>query len=206
MSEQTSPTEEQIAAQRSLGRWLRYLGIGLFLFGLYISAFLIPDVIANFSGPESLTLSEAASAASREQTYARIEGGTWDCDTLTYIEGLSAASLTYGRFREETNYTEIFYTDASQDVVVFVTLSGRVDCDDLAGDDPSGYLYSMSSGVRQDLTNDARLARYFNTDTFLEFCGYCGRENSMIGVGFGLAFLLGGAGMFVWGRSMGKAA
>lgn len=199
-------TREQLDSLHSLGRWLRYLGIGLFLFGAYISAFLVPDVIRAAGGPQVMSLSEAAEVANREQTYARIEGGAWDCETLTYIEGLSGSQLTYGRLREETKYTEIFYTDDVPDVVVFVTLSGEVDCDDIAGDDPAGYLYSMSRDMQQALTNEARLARYFNTDTFLEFCGYCGRDNSMIGAGFGLAFLLGGGGLFVWGRRMDKAA
>lgn len=205
MTEQNAPTEEQIAARRTLGRWIWIGGLLFVFFGLYLLAFLVPDVIRGLSGPEAFSLSEAAEVASSEQTYARIEGGTWDCDTLTYVEGLSAAQLTYGRFREETQYTEIFYTDDSQDVVVFVTMSGAVDCDDIAGDDPDGYLYSMSSGMRQELTNDARLARYFNTDTFLEFCDYCGPNNSLIGTGFGLASLLGGIGLFIWGRRMGKS-
>ena len=199
-------TQEQIDSHQSLGRWLCYLGIVLFLFGAYVSAFLIPDVIRTASGPQAMSLSEATEVANSEQTYARIEGGAWDCDTVTYVEGLSGSQLSYGRFREETKYTEIFYTDDTQDVVVFVTLSGEVDCDDIAGDDPAGYLYSMSNDMQQELTNEARLARYFNTNTFLEFCGYCGRDNSMIGAGFGLAFLLGGAGLFVWGRRMDKAA
>ncbi len=199
-------TQEQIDALHSLGRWLRYLGIGLFLFGVYISAFLVPDVIRTASGPEAMSLSEAAKVANSEHTYARIVGGEWDCETLTSVEGLSAAQLTYGRIREETQYTEVFYTDAAQDVVVFVTLSGEVDCADIAGEAPAGYLYSMSSGMRQELTNEARLARYFNTDIFLEFCGYCGRDNSLIGAGFGLVALFGGGGLFFWGRRMGKAA
>ena len=201
-----SRTQEQINAFHSLGRWLRYLGIGMFLFGAYISAFLVPDVIRTARGPQAMSLSESAEVANSEQTYARIEGGTWDCETVTYVEGLSGSQLSYGRFRKETKYTEIFYTDDAQDVVVFVTLSGELDCAEIAEDDPVGYLYSMSRDMQQELTNEARLARYFNTDTFLEFCGYCGRDNSMIGAGFGLAFLLGGGGLFFWGRRMVKAA
>ncbi len=199
-------TQEQTDALHSLGRWLRYLGIGLFLFGVYISAFLIPDVIRTMDGPQVMSLTEAARVANSEQTYARIEGGAWDCETLTYVEGLSASQLNYGRIREETKYTEIFYTDDARDVVVFVTLSGEVDCDDIAGDDPAGYLYSMSNDMQQELTNEARLARYFDTKMFLEFCGYCGRDNSMIGAGFGLVALLGGGALFFWGRRMGKEA
>ncbi len=199
-------TQEQIDALHSLGRWLRYLGIGLFVFGAYLSVFLVPDVIQTAGGPQAMSLSQAAEVANSAQTYARIEGGAWDCDTLSYVEGLSGSQLSYGRFREETKYTEVFYTDDAQDVVVFVTLSGEVDCADITEDDPAGYLYSMSSGMKQELTNEGRLARYFNTDTFLEFCGYCGRDNSMIGAGFGLAALLGGVGLFIWGRRMSKAA
>lgn len=204
MSEQQAPTEEQIAAQRTLWNILFYAGWGFLLFGLYVSAFLIPDIINNLSGPQTITLSEAAEVASSDATYARIENGAWDCETLAYVEGLSASSLAFGRIHEEIDYTEIFYTDNSQDVVVFVTLSGAVDCADIAEDDPSGYLYSMGSGTRQNLTNDARLARYFTTDTFLEFCGYCGQENSMIGGVFGIGAILIGAGMIVYGRRMRK--
>jgi hypothetical protein len=199
-------TQEQIDALHSLGRWLRYLGIVMFLVGAYVSAFLVPDVIQTAGGPQAMSLSEAAEVANSQQTYARIEAGVWDCETLTYVEGLTGFQPRYGRLRNETKYTEIFYTDDAQDVVVFVTLSGEVDCADIAGDDPAGYLYSMSSGMQQELTNEVRLARYFNTDTFLEFCGYCGRDNSMLGAGFGLVALLGGGGLFVWGRRMGKAA
>lgn len=196
-------TEEQIASRRTLRRWL-YIGGGVLLFiGVYISAFLIPDVVRSASGPESMTLAEAAAVAGSEQTYARVEGGTWDCDTLVQVIGLSPSHRRYGSpLEEDTKSTEIFYTDDSREVVVFVTLSGEVECADLAGDVPSGYLYAMSSGTRQELTNDARLARYFDSDTFLEFCGYCGRENSMIGAVFGMVFLVGGLGMIVSARRM----
>jgi hypothetical protein len=95
-------TQEQIDSHQSLGRWLRYLGIVLFLFGAYVSAFLIPDVIRTASGPQAMSLSEATEVANSEQTYARIEGGAWDCDTVTYVEGLSGSQLSYGRVREET--------------------------------------------------------------------------------------------------------
>lgn len=200
MSEQISAKEQQDAARRQLRRWLPIAGIIMLLLGLYVSVFLIPDVIQTASGPQSLSLAAAADVAHAERTYARLEGGTWDCATLREVRGLSGSSLRYGTRREETRYSEIFFTDSSRDVVVFVTLSGEVDCADLVEQRPTGYLYTMSPDLRQELTNEARLARYFTADTFLEFCGYCGQENSLIGAVFGVVFIVSGAAMIIAGR------
>jgi hypothetical protein len=60
----------------------------------------------------------------------------------------------------------------------------------------------MSNDTQQELTNDARLARYFEAESFLELCGYCGRDNSLIGAIFGVAFTILGAGMIVYGRKL----
>ncbi|NCC36157.1 MAG: hypothetical protein EOM24_29715 [Chloroflexia bacterium] len=198
-------TDEQREARRNLQRWLPWMGLILLVVGLYVSAFLLPDLVETAAGPQRLTLAEAANVASATRTYARIEEGAWDCETLQQVQGLSATSIRYGfgplHEREETKYTEVFFTDNTRDVVVFVTLSGAVQCDDLTRQWPTGYLYMMSDGTRQALTNEARLARYFTTDTFLEFCGYCGRENSLIGAGFGVVFTVAGMAMlFVWWR------
>lgn len=194
-------TEEQLAAQRTLQRGLPILGAVLLVLGLYISAFLIPDVVKTAVGPQVLSLTEAAQLAAEEPLYARIQGGAWDCETLQQVRGLSATALRYGRVREETRYSDVFFTDDTRAVVVFVTLSGAVTCDDLARQWPEGYLYAMSGDTRQELTNEARLARYFTTETFLEFCGYCGRQNSLIGAVFGVVFTLGGIAMLIaWRR------
>ncbi len=197
-------TDEQSKARPSSQRWLAISGAVLVFVGLYISVFLIPDVIETASGPQTLTLAQAAEVAHAERTYARIEDGAWDCDTLRQVRGLSSSALRYGNMREETKYSDIFFTNDSSDVVVFVTLSGDVNCDDLDEQRPTGYLYSMNSATQQELTNDARLARYFTTDTFLEFCGYCGQSNSLIGAVFGVVFLLAGVGLIVAGRRAGR--
>lgn len=198
-------TPEQMASRRTLGQWLLIVGVILLLFGLYVSAFLIPDSIRAISGPQSMTLKEAAQVAGSEQTYARLEGGSWDCETLTHVEGLSPSQRRYTVLEEEIKYTEIFFTDNAREVVAFVTLSGEVDCSELTGEAPSGYLYAMDDRTRQQLTNDARLARYFMTDNFLDFCGYCGRDNSLIGAGFGVVFTLSGAAMIIFGRRQKRA-
>lgn len=198
-------TEEQIASRRTLGNMLFILGGVLLFVGLYVSVFLIPDVIKSASGPQSMTLAEAAQVANTVQTYARLEDGSWDCDTLTHVIGFAPSHRRYEIMREETKFTEIFFTDELEATVVFVSLSGEVDCADLDGEVPAGYLYAMSDDTREELTNDARLARYFDTDTFLEFCGYCGRENSLIGAIFGVVFTLSGIAMIYFGRKMKKA-
>jgi hypothetical protein len=151
-----------------------------------------------------MSLAEAADVANADATYARIEDGKWDCDTLQLVRGRSVASFRYGPYREETRFTEVFYTDDSREVVVFVTLSGEVECADLAEEQPTGYLYAMQGNTEQALTNEARLARYFDTDDFLEFCGYCGRENSMIGAVFGVAFVVLGGVLLAGGLRMRK--
>lgn len=195
----TQLSEAHLKARRSRGLWMIIGGAILLILGLYISAFLIPDVIQSASGPQSLSLTEAAKVAGSAATYARIEDGAWDCDTLRQVRGLSVTSLRYGRLREETRYSEVFFEDDNREVVVFVTLSGDVNCDDLAEQAPTGYLYAMQDDTRQSLTNDARLARYFSADSLLEFCGYCGQENSLIGAAFGLVFVVMGGSLLIAG-------
>jgi len=99
----------------------------------------------------------------------------------------------------------VFFINESREVIAFVTLSGEVACDELAAEGPSGYLYAMSDRTRQELTNDARLARYITAESYMEFCGYCGRDNSLIGAVFGVVFTLGGLAMVVFGRRLRKA-
>lgn len=197
---------EEKPAQKPVSPRVVYIIGGVLLFvGLYISVFLIPDVIKSIGGAQSMTLAEAAEVANAQQTYARIADGTWDCATLSQVRVRAPSYGRYGAVREETRFTEIFYVGEGQEVVMFVTLSGEVDCADLDGKHPEGYLYRMNNSTRQELTNDARLARYFSTDTFLEFCGYCGRENSMIGAVFGIVFTLLGLAVVLYGRKLSKA-
>jgi len=196
------PTSGQTPSSNTWTGWLFIGGGVLLFFGLYISAFLIPDVIKAARGPQSMTLQEAAQVANTTQTYARIENGTWDCDTITHVKSLVPVYRRYGTRGDEAQSTEIFFTDESRNVIVFVTLSGEVACSDLTGEVPSGYLYAMSDNTHQELTNDARLSQYFMADSFLEFCGYCGLDNSMIGVVFGISFTLLGSGMIIYGRRL----
>lgn len=195
-------TEKQVKLKQQQARWFLIIGIVVLLFGLYISAFMIPDTINSLSGPQSMTLSESRQIASTEWTYALIEDGTWDCDTLYAVRGLSARHGRYGSLKEETKFTEIFFTDNTQDVVMLVTLSGEQDCNDIVEQQPTGYLYSMDDGTKQELINDARLARYFDTDTFLEFCGYCGGSNSLIGAVFGIFFMVCGIALLIMYRTV----
>jgi hypothetical protein len=191
--------ERQAAALRAFRRWGSLWGVALLGIGLYISALLIPDVVETAGGPQRLTLAQAARVAGPERTYASVEGGSWDCETLREVRGPSATSLRH-RFgplsnRQVTRYTEVFFTDSARDVVLFVTLAGEVRCADLAQQAPTGYLYTMSAGTRQELTDQARLARFFTANTFLEFCGYCGQSNSLIGAVFGGVFTLAGGAL-----------
>lgn len=201
----TQLTEEQRQSRRSMGRWLAIGGWFFLFFGIYLSAFLIPDTARSIKGPQVLNLSQAAETANAERTYAELEDGTWDCATLTPVEGLSPSHRRYTVLEENVKTTEIFYTDEAQDVVVFVTLSGEVSCDDLADEQPSGYLYTMSSDTRTELTRAARLSRYTDAEAYLEFCGYCGFDNSLIGSIFGVAFLLAGLAMIFSGRNIRRA-
>ena len=198
MSEQRL-SEEQMASRRTLARWLFILGGLLLIFGLYLAAFMIPDFIKALSGPQSMSLEEAVQLAGEEQVYARLEDGEWDCDSVSYVEGFVRSYRRYEVVREETKFTEVLFTDEPREIVTLVTLSGEVNCDGLSGEVPSGYLYSMSDETREELSDDGRLRGYRSADHFLEFCGYCGRDNSLIGVIFSLVFTLCGAGMVVYG-------
>jgi len=198
----TKLTEEQITSRHTLGRMLFISGIVCLLLGLYVSVFMIPDMIRTMSGPQSVTLEEASQIASAERTYVSIVDGRWHCDTLSYVEGFSTIHLRHGTLEEEIKLTEIFYTSDAQDIVVYVTLSGELDCDDIAGQSPSGDLFTMYADTRQELTNDARLVRYIEADTFLELCGFCGQDNSLIGAIFGIIFVLSGMGLIVFGRNL----
>ncbi|MEL6310691.1 MAG: hypothetical protein AAFN11_05170 [Chloroflexota bacterium] len=197
MSDKEKRSAEDVSPQ-STAKGAMGLGVAFLLFGLYVSAFLVPDVINAWAGAQPLSLVDAAKVASDEQTYARLTDGSWDCDTLTYVEGYSPSHRYGSPLEEDTKVTEIFFTDEGQDIVVFITMSGERDCDDLPNA-PSGYLYEMQNRTERELTNDARLARYFDADSLLEMCGYCGRDNSLIGAGFGIASIVGGLALIVFG-------
>jgi len=140
-------------------------------------------------------MAQAAQAATNSATYAIIEDGRWDCDTIEYIRGRSSTNSQ----RIETRFTNIFREDGSGEIVLLASLSGEVSCADLDGWQLTGYLTRMSDARQQELTNAARLARYFDATTFLEFCGYCGAGNSLIGVIFGVVITLAGVALLVTG-------
>jgi hypothetical protein len=177
-------------------------GFTLF-FGLYLLAFLVPDVLSTLSGPKNMSLDRAAEVASDESIYVSLEDGQWDCDTITHVRRRSPSS---SGGTKTTTETEIFLTDGktTPTIVVFTTLSGRWECDDLNESTSTGYLTVMSDDQQQELTNEVRLAKFFRADTALALCGYCGTENSLIGLIFGVVITLGGIGALILGLRMPK--
>ena len=167
----------------------------LLFFSLYLLAFLLPDFIQSLAGPERMTMETAVTQATSESIYVTIEDGEWDCDTIRQVEGYSSTEAD----RRTIRTTEVFLTNESGSVVLLAKMSGEMDCDELKTTEISGYLTQMSSETKQDLTNDARLARFFDATDFLEICGYCGQTNSLIGTLFGIAFAIGGLALIALG-------
>jgi hypothetical protein len=171
-------------------------------FSLYLLMFLVPDVIKNASGPQDMTLERATAVATDESTYAKIEDGVWHCDTIKYLRRPSSSN----RLVIITASTEIFLTDESkpEQIVLLVSMSGEVTCSEFQEIAPEGYLTQMSRSKKQELTNEVRLARFFDATDFMELCGYCGPDNSLIGLGFGVALALGGIVTIILGLRMPK--
>lgn len=194
-----SPTPEQIKANQSLMRIVRYSSIGLMLFGILLIIPLAADLMAVIGGAQDYTISAVAGVASDERTYARLTDGEWDCDTIEYIEGRTGSDLYMRRlYRTSTRTTEVMRVDDANSIAVWVSLSGRVTCDDLASMDAVGYLYATDgtpSGLNSDMRSVIR-----NADTVLELCGWCGADNSMIGIVVsGVFILIGGLGVWFAG-------
>ena len=164
-------------------------------FSIYLLIFLLPDFISSLAGPEVMTLGQAAGVASDENLYVSLSDGSWDCDTIDYVIGYTST----GTDRIDTQATEIFLTNQTGEVVVLAQLSGELTCADFDGAEAEGYLTQMSADRQQELTNDVRLARFINGESYLELCGYCGQTNSLIGTLFGFAFLLGGLALLYFG-------
>jgi hypothetical protein len=167
-------------------------------FGCYLLAFLLPDMLRAVRGPEPMRLAEAAERAGEETRYVRLEDGSWVCDSIHYVVGRSATD----RNVMTTRFTEVFLRDQSRSIAVLVNLSGRQACGDLDKLQPEGYLKRMDAGKRERLTQDARMARMFEAEQFLELCAYCGLENSMIGGLFGMVFFFGGLVLVALGLRM----
>jgi hypothetical protein len=196
-----APTPEQIQATQTLKRYARWGGIFFFLFGLFVLVPLAFDLASTLGGAQDYTISDVAEVASDERTYARLTDGEWDCDTLAYIEGYSGSDLYMRRLYRglDVRTTEVLRVDDDNDIAVWVSLSGRVTCDDLANIEAVGYLYA-TDGTPNGLNSDMRRVLR-NSDTVLELCGWCGSENSMIGFGFGIVMVLLGLAGLWFGRS-----
>ena len=177
-------------------------GTVMIAFSLYLLIFLVPDVIKNASGPQDMTLERATAVATDESTYAKIEDGVWHCDTIKYLRRPSSSN----RLVIVTASTEIFLTDESkpEQIVLLVSMSGEVTCSEFQEIAPEGYLTQMSRSKKQDLTNEVRLAKFYDATDFMELCGYCGQDNSLIGLGFGVALALGGIIIIILGLRMPK--
>jgi hypothetical protein len=197
-NEPTTPQAKPVAKRRPT----LIVGGVVLAFSLYLLVFLVPDVIRSASGPKNMTLAEAASTATDQSTYVKIEDGVWRCDTIRYIRGRSSTNS----LATTTRFTEIFLTDdeTPEQIVMLASLSGEKECDDFDGSPPDGYLTRMSDSKQRELTNNVRLARFFDATEFLEFCDYCGPENSLIGVAFGVVFALAGVAILIVGYRMPK--
>lgn len=186
-------TPEQIAARATLARYARYGGIAFIIFGILLFVPLASDLFTVIGGAQDYTTRAVAEVANDERTYARLTDGEWNCDTISYIEGYSGSDLYMRRLYAGTSVrtTEVLRVDNANDIAVWVSLSGRVTCDDLANIEAVGYLYA-TDGKPSGLNNSMRSV-IRNSDVVLELCGWCGAENSMIGFGFSVAFMLLGA-------------
>ena len=195
------PNQKQTESRRRL---VLILGAVLLFLGIYVLAFLLPDLVETAAGPQTLTLVQAADIAHDERTYASIEGGSWDCASLREVRGVSATRLRYTPLTAaqnlETRYSTLIYADETRDHVLLVMLSGSVDCPALSKQSPTGYLFAMQDDTRQDQAVSAQLRPYAGGDSFMEMCGYCGQQNSLIGAAFGFVFVLIGLPMIVLGR------
>ncbi len=149
-------------------------GIALF-FSLYLLVFLVPDFIRSAVGPESMSVEQAAEIASESSRYVLITNGEWNCNTIDY----AYERLTGSQARTVAS-TQVLLTNSQRNTSIRTSLSGELDCDDLQNTEASGYLSRTGNGP-------------------LELCGYCGAENSAIGVGFGVVIALIGLGLIGWG-------
>jgi hypothetical protein len=195
----------QQSSPRQRRRMVTITGGVLIAFSVYLLIFLVPDFLSAAAGPDTMTLAEAAAIATEgdldtASTYVHIADGEWQCDTIDYVRGPSSTN----RLTTVTRFTEIFLTDTAKppQTAMLVSMSGEMACEDFAGLEPTGYLTRMSSSQRQALTNAAQLARFFDAQDFLKLCGYCGEENSFIGLIFGVVFALAGVGVVILGRRM----
>ncbi|MCB8943357.1 MAG: hypothetical protein H6658_06355 [Ardenticatenaceae bacterium] len=155
---------------------LTWFGVGLILFCSYILYFLLQDVSSVPDDPQVMGLPTAVQQASDERMYVQLQGGQWDCDSITYVRTPRANN------RSASTDTEVFLTSDDGSVVAFVRLSGEQTCADLNATTPQGYLTLLDSDKQQELTNEVRLAKYIAATDYLELCGYCSPNNSRLGI------------------------
>ncbi len=155
---------------------LTWFGVGLILFCAYILYFLLQDVNSVPSDPVQIGLQTAVTQASDERIYVQIEGGQWDCDSITHVRTPRINN------RPASTDTEAFLISNDGTVVTFVRLSNEQSCDDLNALTPEGYLTRLDADKQQELTNDVRLAKYISATDYLELCSYCSPSNSWLGI------------------------
>ncbi len=198
-------TTQPKTSPQTLRRIVLISGVLLIVFGAYLLAFLVPDVLRTLPGPEIMTLAHAAEVAGGDSLYATIEDGRWDCSTIEYIRGRASSSASSVP-RIITRYTEIFLTDGTSrpEIVMLTRMSGEMDCGDFDGLVPTGYLTRMTGDKRSEL--GSRLSPFSNAGNLLEFCGYCGTDNSLIGLIAGIVLVVGGLALVFFGFRMPKAS
>lgn len=196
-------TTQPKTSPQTLRRIVLISGVLLIVFGAYLLAFLVPDVLRTLPGPEIMTLAHAAEVAGGDSLYATIEDGRWDCSTIEYIRGRASSSASSVP-RIITRYTEIFLTDGASrpETVMLTRMSGEMDCGDFDGLVPTGYLTRMTGDKRSEL--GSRLSPFSSAGNLLEFCGYCGTDNSLIGLIAGIVLVVGGLALVFFGFRMPK--
>lgn len=153
-------------------------GVVLF-FSFYLLVFLVPDLIKSLGGPEAMTIERAAEIATSTSKYVSITNGEWNCNSIDYVYG-------YRNRQRYVRYTRVLLTNSRHNTNMWVELSGNKACEDIQNMEASGYLTGGSNS--------------------LALCGYCGAQNSAIGVGFGVVILLVGLGLVVWGYRLPPAS
>ena len=71
------------------------IGGVILAFSAYLLVFLVPDVLKNAVGPDSMSMARAAEIATGDSTYATLEDGEWQCDTIVYVRGASSTNTSY---------------------------------------------------------------------------------------------------------------
>lgn len=200
MTNQIDPiTQKNIENVRKNARYIVWFGSFLFLFGFVLMVLLGQSVLELMGGAQAMTIQEAVDVAHDDATYARVGDIVWQCDSITHTRGLWGRDFRRRTYPSDlrTGYTEVVATSADRRIAMLVTLSGELTCDDLTDDAHEGFL---RSGVNFSGLNTRTNAYLNNADTALILCGYCGLENSAIGLGMGTFVTLSGLLLIYLGR------